>query len=235
VIWFDCFSRSVQIYMHQSCNCLFIMMIYSIYCWNAPLICLCHYNIGGRLCEFYMHMNFTYISGNKFSAYLLFIILNGCVSCGWSAHKLNMWVERELRIPLTSASDVQYPLALSAYVEEDVVRRVTRELGCRPCAAWAVAIGLISMGVVNFLLIYYDYTNLLAYSFPGTVIVFLMVVCFVSAAHRRHVRQVLARARAEWTQVRWDLNATHLVITYPFAAPTGDYGAKGYTAPVEPA
>ena len=102
VIWFDCFSHSVQIYTHQSCNCLFIMMIYSIYCWNAPLICLCHYNIGGRLSEFYMHTNCTYIIGNKFSAYLLFIILSGCVSCGWSAHKLNMWVERELRIPLTS-------------------------------------------------------------------------------------------------------------------------------------
>jgi len=150
-------------------------------------------------------------------------------------HKLIVGMERELRIPLASESDMQYPPALSAYVEEGVVRRVVSGLRATSCCAWALVAALVSMGAANFLLLYNGYTNVLPYSFPGMFIVFLTMVCCISAAHRKKVRRVLARARAESTLVRWDLDATHLVITYPVAAPAADYGALGHTAPVEPA
>jgi hypothetical protein len=89
----------------------------------------------------------------------------------------------------------------------------------------------LSIGAANFLLLYNDYTDVFQYSFLGGMIVFMMMGCCIYAAHRRKVRRVLARARAESTLVRWDLDMTHIVITYPVAAPAADYGTRGHMEP----
>lgn len=83
---------------------------------------------------------------------------------------------------------------------------------CAPRGVWAMVVAFVSIGAAN-----YGYTDVFPYSFLGGMIVFMTMGCCVYAAHRG--------------KVRWDLDATHLVITYPVAGPAVDYGTRGHMEP----